>query len=224
MSGVDLDHPEVIFVKRLDGSGYGFFYSTPAQFDNAANGFIGPIKAKITEESEKDGKLKADANALCLKAAQTAIENVFESGWNDYEGLDGTRCVAASLAQETKWEGEIPSCLVIEKVGDDTIIREGFEFMEHPGYPLAIIIGSKQDGGGLATFFDSFDEFKQVASKPASQSCWLPQLIYRLYVKTPSIMTGVPTPPSEGKTGIGVECYAYTLNRQGHLIERQRRP
>ena len=35
MSGVDLDHPEVIFIKRLDGTGYGFFYSTPAQFENA---------------------------------------------------------------------------------------------------------------------------------------------------------------------------------------------
>ncbi|SCA54793.1 hypothetical protein MTBPR1_10040 [Candidatus Terasakiella magnetica] len=222
MSGVDLDHPEVIFIKRLDGTGYGFFYSTPAQFDNAAYGFIGPIKERIKKESEEKNELPVNAEELCLKASITSMEKVFEPNWEDNDGIDGARCVAASCVAESKWEGEMPQCIVIEQTGDDITLREGFEFLEHPGYPLCVVIGSKGDGGGLCTFFDTEDEFRLVATKVPSEHTWLPQLIYRLYAKTPSIMTGFPTPSPEGK-GISVECHAYTLNRQGHLIERQRK-
>ncbi len=224
MSGVDLDHPEVIFIKRLDGTGYGFFYSTPAQFDNAANGFIGPIKQRITKEAEENKQeLPLKANELCLKAALTSITKVFDPDWEDEPGIDAARCVAASCAQESLWNDGVPLCIVIEQIGDEITIREGFEFLEHPGYPMAIVIGSKKDGGGLCTFFDSLDEFRQLASRPPSQSVWLPQLIYRLYVKTPSIMTGIPTPPDQEGKGVGVECHAFTLNRKGHLIERKRK-
>lgn len=222
MSGVDLDHPEAIFVKRLDGTGYGFFYSTPAQFENAANGFIGPIKDRIKKESDEKNELPVNAEELCLKASLAAMEKVFTPGWDDQDGIDGTRCVAASCAAQAKWDDVIPQCIVIEQAGDEITIREGFEFMEHPGYPLGIVIGSKGDGGGLCSFFDSEDEFRLVATKPPSAHTWLPQLIYRLYQRTPSIMTGIPTPSEEGK-GVGVECHAYNLNRQGQLIERQRR-
>jgi|GEM_PF-980467 len=222
MSGVDLDHPEAIFVKRLDGTGYGFFYSTPAQFDNAANGFIGPIKARIQQEAAEKNEIPVNADELCLKASIKAMERVYAPDWDDQAGIDGTRCVAASCVAETKWEDTIPQCVVIEQAGDEISIREGFEFLEHPGYPLGIVIGSKGDGGGLCRFYDSEDEFRLVATKPPSPLIWLPQLIYRLYVRTPSIMTGIPT-PDEGGKGIGVECHAYNLNRQGQLIERQRK-
>lgn len=223
MSGVDLEHPEVIFVKRLDGTGYGFFYSTPAQFENAANGFIFPIKERIKQESEAKNELPMNADELCLKASITAIEMAFDPNWEDESGIDGTRCVAASCVAETKWDGDIPQCIVIEQVGDEITLREGYEFLEHPGYPLCVVIGSKADGGGLCTFFDTDDEFRLVATKPPTQNTWMPQLIYQLYAKTPSIMTGFPTAPSEEGKGVGVECHAYTLNRQGQLIERRRK-
>jgi len=223
MSGIDLDHPDVVFVKRLDGSGYGFFYSTPAQFDNAANGFIAPIKERIAAESGEKGDIALNEKDLCLKASIASIGQVFKPNWEDEAGIDASRCVAASCVSELDWGDETPQCVVIEQVGDDISIREGFEFMDHPGYPLAIVIGSKQDGGGVATFFDSIDEFKLLGAKPPSQDVWLPQLIYRLYSRTPSIITGIPTPPTEEGKGVGVECHAYNLNRKGQLIERQRR-
>ena len=222
MSGIDLDHPEVIFVKRLDGTGYGFFYSTPAQFENAADGFIFPIKERIKKESEEKSEIPVNADELCLKAAVSSIAKVFAPNWDDESGIDAARCVAASCVAEAKWEESYPQCIVIEQAGDEITMRDGFEFMDHPGYPLCIVIGSKLDGGGLCTFFDTPEEFFQVATKPPSQNVWLPQLIYRLYVKTPSIMTGFPTPPSEEGKGVGVECHAYTLNREGQLIERKR--
>ncbi|WP_135078382.1 hypothetical protein [Terasakiella sp. SH-1] len=222
MAGIDLDFPEIIFIKRLDGTGYGFFYSTPAQFDNAAHGFIGPIKERIKEESKGKEELPVKAEEFCLKASLTSIQKVFEPNWEDSEGIDGARCVAASCVAEYKWDDVVPQCVVIEQAGDDITLREGFEFLEHPGYPLCVVIGSKGDGGGLSTFFDSADEFRQVATKPPSEHTWLPQLIYRLYAKTPSIMTGFPTPSSDGN-GVSVECHAYTLNRQGQLIERHRK-
>lgn len=222
MTGVDLEHPEVIFVKRLDGTGYGFFYSTPAQFDNAANGFIYPIKERIRQESEEKQKTPNNADELCLKAALTSIEKVFDPNWDDAAGIDAARCVAASCVAEYKWQELVPQCVVIEQVGDDVTLREGFEFLEHPGYPLAIILGAKAEGGGLCTFFDTPEEFKRLASKPPTPQVWLPQLIYRLYRRTPSIMTGLPTPPTNENQGVGVECHAFTLNRKGQLIERGR--
>lgn len=220
MTGVNLDFPEVIFIKRLDGSGYGFFYSTLAQFQNAADGFIFPIKERIKKESGEHGSLPMEAEEITLKASTSSMEKVFATDWNDQDGIDGARCVAASCAAETKWPDQAPIVVVIEQVGDEINIREGFEFLEHPGYPLGVVIGSKADGGGLCTFFDTLDEFKQVATKAPTQNTWMPQLIYRLYTKTPSIMTGVPTPSENGK-GVGVECNAYTLNRKGQLIERK---
>ncbi|WP_028878468.1 hypothetical protein [Terasakiella pusilla] len=222
MTGVDLEHPEVIFVKRLDGTGYGFFYSTPAQFDNAADGFIYPIKERIRQESEEKQKTPKNVGELCLKASLTSIEKVFDPNWEDAAGIDAARCVAASCVAETKWGEEVPQCVVIEQVGDDVTLREGFEFLEHPGYPLAIILGAKAEGGGLCTFFDSPEEFKRLASKPPTRQVWLPQLIYRLYKRTPSIMTGLPTPLEHEHQGVGVECHAFTLNRKGQLIERNR--
>ena len=223
MSGLDLDHPEVIFVKRLDGTGYCFFYSTLAQFENAAYGFMGVLRAKIEDESKLKQEPPKNVDELCFKAALSAIELVFHPTWQDQEGYDGTRCVAASCIKEMKWEDTIPQVCIIEQIGDEIQIREGFEFLEHPGYPLALVIGSKPHGGGLCRFYDSFEEFKQEATKPPSQDKWLAQLIYRLYRKTPSIMTGLPTPPSQDGEGVGVECHAYTINRKGQLIERSRK-
>jgi hypothetical protein len=223
MVGVDLDHPEVIFVKRLDGTGYGFFYSTPAQFDDAANGFMGPLNERMAQEAEETNINPKNAQELRYNASIAAMENVFKPNWDDLSAIDATRCVAASCVLEKEWDTDVPQCIVIEQAGDDIILREGFEFLEHPGYPIAIIIGSKEDGGGLATFYDSIEEFIKGASKPASQSQWLPQLIYRLYIRTPSIMTGIPTAPEEKGKGVGVECHAYTLNRKGKLIERRKR-
>ncbi|MDV7340292.1 hypothetical protein RYZ26_11855 [Terasakiella sp. A23] len=222
MTGVDLEHPEVIFIKRLDGTGYGFFYSTPAQFDNAANGFIYPIKERIKKEAEEKQETPKNARELCLKASITSIEKVFDPNWDDSAGLDGARCVAASCVAETKWDDTVPQCIVIEQAGDDITLREGFEFLDHPGYPLSVILGHKGDGGGLCTFFDTEEEFRQQATRPPSKDVWLPQLIYRLYKRTPSIMTGVPTPPAEEGKGVGVEFNAFTLNRKGQLIERAR--
>lgn len=223
MDGVDLDHPEVIFVKRLNGSGYGFFYSTPAQFDNANHGFIGPILERIDQEAEAKGENPVNVHDFCYQAALTTLAKVFAPTWvEDPAAIDAARCVAASCAAYKDWDGPPPQCVVIEEVGDNLTLREGFEFLDHPGYPVVIVIGSKADGGGPATFFDSFDEFKQIASKPPRENIWLPQLIYRLYVKTPSIMTGIPT-AGEGDKKVGVQCHAYNLNRQGKLIERKAR-
>jgi len=222
VTGVDLEHPEVIFIKRLDGTGYGFFYSTPAQFDNAANGFIYPIKERIKKESEEKNETPTNAQELCFKASVATIAKVFDPNWDDEPGIDAARCVAASCAAEATWPETIPQCIVIEQVGDEVILREGFEFLEHPGYPLCVVLGSKADGGGMCSFFDTEDEFRLFATKPPSKGVWLPQLIYRLYKRTPSIMTGLPTPPAEEGQGVGVECHAFTLNRKGQLIERAR--
>lgn len=219
MTAVDLDFPEAIFIKRLDGRGYGFFYSTLAQFQNAADGFMRPIQLKIDEESRHaQDSLPVNAEQVRLKAAISSMQKVFAPDWEFEAAIDAARCVAASCAREINWDDDqIPTCIVIEEVGDEMIVREGIEFLEHPGYPLSVVVGSKADGGGVADFFDSFEEFKRIASKPPTDARWLPQLIYRLYVKTPSIMTGHPTP---GDKGVGVQCHALTLNRKGQLIER----
>jgi len=224
MSGVDLDHPEVIFIKRLNGTGYGFFYSTPAQFDNANMGFMRPILTRIDQEAEEKGETPSNVHDFCYQAAVGSIRKIFAPDWTeDPAAIDAARCVAASCAAYKDWNDVPPQCVVIEEIGDDVTIREGSEFLDHPGYPCVIVIGSKADGGGPATYFDSFEEFKQIASKPPRPTVWLPQLIYRLYVKTPSIMTGIPTAPDDAAQGVGVQCHAYTLNRKGKLVERPKR-
>src|SRR5262249_23484845 len=113
---------------------------------------------------------------------------------------ENIRWIVAAAARE-KFRAEIgmgggPRVLGIERrQGDDgIIIRDAPEYLEHPGHPLAIVVGKPGYGGGPAHFFDSAATYAKTGATAPSQETWLPQIVYRLYAETPSVVMGMPKP------------------------------
>lgn len=99
------------------------------------------------------------------------------------------------------YSGPILWVVVVENADDDVgiVIRAGDEFLEHPGWPRALILGHPAIGGGPATFFRSQDGFQVTAKRPMSDDLWLPQIVDRLYEVTPLVVMGMPKSDKEGK-------------------------
>jgi hypothetical protein len=138
---------------------------------------------------------------------------------------ENIRWIVAAAAREkfrTEIEmGSVPRVMVIERRhGDDGIvIREAPEYLEHPGYPLAVVVGKPNYGGGPAHFFDSAATYEKTGATPPSQETWLPQIVYRLYAETPSVVMGMPKPSKDNS--LAVECVALSFGRRAQLRERK---
>ena len=99
------------------------------------------------------------------------------------------------------------------------VIRDAHEYLEHPGYPLALIVGRAQQGGGSAHFFASRADYEKVGASAPDQETWLPQIVFRLYAETPSVVMGMPKSGKKGE--MGVECVALGFGQPAKLVERK---
>lgn len=139
---------------------------------------------------------------------------------------DNVRWIAAAAVREKFAKeaaaGKMPRVIIITRKGGESggiVIRDAHEYLEHPGYPLALIVGKVSVGGGAAHFFASRAAYEKVGSSPPSQEMWLPQIVYRLYAETPSVVMGIP---KQGKKGdMGVECVALAFGERAKLVERK---
>lgn len=118
------------------------------------------------------------------------------------------------------FEGPTPRVVVIENEdeGSGIVIREGEEFLDHPGWPMAVVIGHPAVGGGPASFFSSQTSFENTAKQPMSEDIWLPQIVDRLYEVTPSVVMGLPKAGKDGK--MEVQCRALAFGAKAELRER----
>jgi hypothetical protein len=117
-----------------------------------------------------------------------------------------------------RFPGMVPRVVMLERVKGRMRIRPGIEFMRHPGHPLAVVVDADTHGGE-AHFFDSPEDFRDSGERRPGTGCWLPQIIYRLYVTTPSVVVGRPLMDSDdGSTQ--VECRGITFGMTAPLVER----
>ena len=109
--------------------------------------------------------------------------------------------------------GGMPQVILIARKPDDggIVLRDAHEYLEHPGYPRAVIVGKPSTGGGPAHFFANRQMFEKVGQSPPTQERWLPQIVYRLYAETPSVVMGMPKQEKNGD--MGVECRALAFGR-----------
>ena len=105
------------------------------------------------------------------------------------------------------------------RLAGDVAARSGAEYLAHPGHPLAVVVGHPNEGGGPCHFFDTPEDYRQAGTGAPTDSCWLPQILYRLYAATPSVMMGRPRAQDEGAS-VGVECNGVTFGRPAPLVER----
>ena len=210
-------HPDAILVRVKDATGFGFTYLSEGDFDLAADHFLLPA----VQYSGTDAKDPAQRRTL----AYDFLWRYFAKPHAKEFFRENIRWIVAAAAREKFREeaelGRVPRVMVIERrSGDDGIvIRAAPEYLDHPGFPLAVIVGKHTYGGGPAHFFDSAADYAKVGQSKPSQETWLPQIIFRLYDETPSVVMGMP---KSGKGGdLGVECTALAFGGTARLRERK---
>jgi len=187
MVGAIARFPEAVFLRRPDHSGFGFFFQNEQDFKGAIDSFTAPILRSFAGEPVPGQPDPADH---LKNAIGTLLGQAFDHSYSPDLGPEGiSRAVAAFVRQI--FPKEVPRVLMIERRDNKLAARPGIEFMKHPGHPLVVVVDGAPHGGE-AHFFTSDEHYQKVAASPPSQHCWLPQIVFRLYSKTPSVMLGHP--------------------------------
>jgi hypothetical protein len=215
MAGSASKFPEIIFLRRSDSTGYGFFYYSESDFTHALDSFVVPILRSFDGEPVPG---QPDPRDHLVLAIGTFIGQAFDRRVPPEVGAEGVSRAAAALARQT-YPGPMPRVIVVERKDKAISLRAGTEFMRHPGHPLAIVVDGDAHGGE-ARFFNSAAEFAKVGDSPPDARCWLPQIIHRLYKTTPSVMAGKPSIDSQsGETKVACRGFAFGL--KAALVERE---
>ena len=214
MVGSATRFPEAVFLKREDRTGYGFFFSSESDFRAAVDSFTTPILRSFVGEAVPGQPDPADHLKL---AAATLLGQAFDRTAPPELGPEGiSRAVAAVVRQH--FATAVPRVLLIERREGRLSVRPAIEFLRHPGHPLAVVVDGLPHGGE-AHFFDSPAEFRDTGESSPDQKCWLPQIVYRLYSRTPSVMLGHPLRDNEAGTN-SVACRGMNFGLPGPLVER----
>ena len=161
-------HPDAILVRVRGTSGFGFTYLSEGDFDLAADHFLLPaLQYSGTDPGDAEQRRTLAYDFLWRYFAKPQAKEFFR---------ENIRWIAAGAAREKfRHEAElgtVPRVMVIERrSGDDGIvIRAAPEYLEHPGFPLAVIVGKATYGGGPAHFFDSEARLpKSARARPATR-------------------------------------------------------
>ena len=185
MAGSGARFPEVVFLRRSDGTGYGFFYHGEADFVHAAESFRRPILHSFRGPPVPG---QPDPSEHLNTALLTFIGQAFDHTVSADVGAEGISRAAAALVRAT-FPTAVPRVVVIERRNGLPAPRPGIEFMRHPGHPLAVVVDADTHGGE-AHFFTTHAAYDAIGERKPSAECWLPQIIFKLYAKTPSVMAG----------------------------------
>jgi hypothetical protein len=212
-------HPDLILLEVLEGEGFGFTYLSIDDFDYAADHFMLPaVKYASADISDAEARRELAYDFLWRYFSKPDAKGYYR---------DNVRWIAAAAVREKfaaeAEAGKMPRVIVIERKGSGEsggiVIRDAHEYLEHPGYPLAMIVGKPQNGGGAAQFFKSREVYEKIGASAPTQAVWLPQIVFRLYAQTPSVVMGLPKPGPKGE--MGVECMALAFGERAKLVERK---
>ncbi len=217
MGGSSASYPEIVFLRRHDRSGYGFFFHGMEDFRRAAESFTLPVLRSFAGEPVPGQPQPLDH----LKTAiATLLGQAFDKAVPAECGAEGiSRAAAAGVLD--RFPGPVPRVVVLEQVLGRLRVRPGIEFMRHPGHPLAVVVDADTHGGE-AHFFNNVTQYQAAGESQANAACWLPQIIYRLYATTPSVVAGRPLRDREDGDTV-VECRGINFGLPAPLVERSAR-
>ena len=210
----DASFPEAVFLRRPDDTGYGFLYHGEADFHHAAASFSRPVLRSFTSrpvpgQPEPEDHLKT--------AILTFLGHAFDRAVPVEVGAEGISRAAAAFVLQS-FPNRIPGIVVIERRDGRTQARPGTEFLTHPGHPLAVVLDADAHGGE-AWFFPDAPSFQSAGTSPVTAQRWLPQIVYKLYARTPSVMAGKPlTDRASGRHSVA--CRGLAFGRPAPLVER----
>jgi hypothetical protein len=206
--------PEAVFLRRPDDTGYGFFFHGEDDFRHAADSFAQPVLRSFRGEPVPG---QPDPIDHLKTAIATFIGQAFDHAVPAEVGAEGvSRAVAACV--RTVFPHGVPRVVVVERRDGRLAVRPGVEFLQHPGHPLAVVVDADTHGGE-AHFFSSAERFRSIGESQATARCWLPQIVFRLYETTPSVIAGRPDiDKASGKHN--VTCRGLSFGAQAVLAER----
>jgi hypothetical protein len=214
MTGGAAKYPEAVFLKRSDDSGYGFFFKDEEDFTRAVDSFAAPILRSFAGEPVPGQPEPGDH----LKSAiATLIGQAFDRTLSPELGPEGVSRAAAAMVRQM-FANAVPRLLLIERKDGKFAIRPAIEYLRHPGFPLAVVVDGAVHGGE-AHFFASETAFRRVGQSAPDQRCWLPQIVYRLYSKTPSVMLGHVLRGNRADDN-GVAFHSLSFGLPAPLVER----
>jgi hypothetical protein len=217
MVGAVARFPEAVFLRRPDKSGYGFFFQNEADFTRAIDSFTTPILRSFAGEPVPG---QPEPEDHLRNAIATLIGQAFDNSFSPDLGPEGISRAAAAFVRQV-FARAVPRVVLIERQDNKLSARPAIEFLRHPGHPLAIVVDGAPHGGE-AHFFASEEEYRRVGESQPDQRCWLPQIVYRLYSRTPSVMLGHPM--RGGEPGANKVAFrGLTFGLQAPLVERQAR-
>ncbi len=214
MSGVTTRFPEAVFLRRHDGTGYGFFFHSEEDFRHASDSFIHPILRSFEGAPVPGQPLPAEH---VKTAIATFLGQAFDNAVPNEVGAEGVSRAAAACVRQV-FSGPVPRVVMIERKESRLNIRPGIEFMRHPGHPLAVVVDADAHGGE-ARFFTNAEDYARIGQTTPDPRCWLPQIVYRLYLRTPSVMAGRPL-VDQGSGSHSVACRGISFGLTAPLVER----
>jgi len=203
-------HPDAIFVRFTGEKGFGFTYLDEEAFSAAADHFLAIALAR-----------EEDSPEVRRQVCHDQLWRVFAEPTGEQYTWQNVRWIAAAAVRDKfGYDAAIPRVVMVENAENDAgiVIRAADEYLDHPGWPRALVVGHPAVGGGPATFFNSGDEFKATANQSMSDQVWLPQIVDRLYEMTPSMVMGMPKSDKDGK--MQVQCRAIAFGTKATLKER----
>ena len=209
-------YPEAVLLHRGDGTGYGFFFTSEADFARAVDSFSKPILRSFQGQPIPN---QPDPQDHLRTAIATLIGQAFDRTVPSGAGPEAVSWAVAACVRST-FAARIPPAVVIERREGKLTVRAGDEYLRHPGHPMAVVVHVGPHGGD-AQFFASGSDYQHAAERDPDKRSWLPQIVYRLYERTPSIMAGRPL-RDFGSGGTSVEFRAVTLGQNAPLVERPR--
>lgn len=207
-------YPEAVLLHRGDGTGYGFFFKNEVDFTRAAESFSKPILRSFQGEPVPN---QPDPQDHLQTAIASLVGQAFDRTVPRDAGPEAVSRAVAACVRAT-YAGAIPPAVVIERRDGKMAVRPGSEYLRHPGHPMAVVVNSGPHGGD-AQFFANEDEYRRVAERQADIRTWLPQIVYRLYSRTPSVVAGRPL-RDHGSGSTSVEFRAVTFGQEAPLTER----
>lgn len=211
MASIKRLHPDAIFVRFTGDKGYGFTYLDEDAFSAAADHFLAIALAREEE----------DTPDVRRQVCHDQLWRVFADPMGEQYSWHNVRWIAAAAVRDKfGYDGPVPRIVMVENAQNDSgiVIREADEYLDHPGWPMALVVGHPAIGGGPATFYRSEDQFQVAAKQPMSDTAWLPQIVNRLYEVTPSVVMGMPKSGKDGK--MQVQCRAIAFGAKAELKER----
>lgn len=209
--------PEAVFLHRGDGTGYGFFFTSEADFNRAVDSFAKPILRSFQGPPIPN---QPDPHDHLQTAIATLIGEAFDRSVPGDAGPEAVSRAVAACVRET-YTRAVPRVVVLERRNGKLAVRAGDEYLKHPGFPLAVVVHAGPHGG-TAHFYSDANAYRNDAERQPDTRIWLPQIIYRLYARTPSVVAGKPI-RNANAGATAVEFRAFSFGADGPLVERDAR-